>query len=515
MKLQLGPQIIGSYKRLAYKIWYAIAEFVDNSTQAYFNNKEILDEEFNSQKTNLFVKIEYGKDRIGRYIRISDNSIGMTKEELENAVIIGKPPDNTEGRSKYGLGMKTAAFWLGNHWEIETTKLGENEAHKLVFKEDQITKGNLDLDYSVNKLVTSDEHYTILTIRTINRGFKGTVINKIKDYLRSMYRVDINTYGLKLYFNDDLLTWNVDEQINKRLIINKDGSLVKRDFNFEIVDETDDNKVTKYVSGWAGVFDKGSRRDAGFSLIQSNRVINGWPDSYRPAILFGSQVGGRNDLVNQRLVGEIYLQGFEVSHTKDAILFTGDEQDYLENQLMNEFVDFWNLAKSYRKYSADERMSSDVKCNIALNEFENELRSPEIADSIFNIEVPTVEQIKASNKIVKDTVVEKSDPTMNVQINSIEVLVYVVDDLSPNDPYVIIESTESKERVIVIVNKTHPYWIHLTSQESILNFLRHCTYDGVAEWKAYHIVGNIDPDTIKLIKDNLLRLPFEIESHAN
>jgi hypothetical protein len=44
-----------------------------------------------------------------------------------------------------------------------------------------------------------------------------------------------------------------------------------------------------------------------------------------------------------------------------------------------------------------------------------------------------------------------------------------------------------------------------------LNFLRHCTYDGVAEWKAYFKAGRIDPDTIKMIKDNLLRVPFEIE----
>lgn len=41
---QIGFDAITSYKRLAYTPWHAIAEFVDNSTQSYFNNREQLDE---------------------------------------------------------------------------------------------------------------------------------------------------------------------------------------------------------------------------------------------------------------------------------------------------------------------------------------------------------------------------------------------------------------------------------------------------------------------------------------
>jgi hypothetical protein len=44
-------------------------------------------------------------------------------------------------------------------------------------------------------------------------------------------------------------------------------------------------------------------------------------------------------------------------------------------------------------------------------------------------------------------------------------------------------------------------------------YLRHCTYDGVAEWQARSKASRIDPDTIKLLKDKLLRVPFEIEKH--
>ena len=44
IQLELGLQVIQSYKRLAYTPWHAIAELVDNSTQSYFDNRDVLDE---------------------------------------------------------------------------------------------------------------------------------------------------------------------------------------------------------------------------------------------------------------------------------------------------------------------------------------------------------------------------------------------------------------------------------------------------------------------------------------
>ena len=62
MKLKLGPEIISSYKRLAYQAWYALAEFVDNSTQAYFNNKTVLDSVYAKEGEILTVEISTGSD---------------------------------------------------------------------------------------------------------------------------------------------------------------------------------------------------------------------------------------------------------------------------------------------------------------------------------------------------------------------------------------------------------------------------------------------------------------------
>lgn len=99
---------------------------------------------------------------------------------------------------------------------------------------------------------------------------------------------------LQLFWGDELLIWAYDKEFNSRFA-RRDGRTAREGFSFT-VDE-------KRVHGWAGVLEKGSRKDAGFSIIQGSRVIEGWPDAYKPESLFGQQEGEANNLVSQRLVG--------------------------------------------------------------------------------------------------------------------------------------------------------------------------------------------------------------------
>jgi hypothetical protein len=85
--------------------------------------------------------------------------------------------------------------------------------------------------------------------------------------------------------------------------------------------------------------------------------------------------------------------------------------------------------------------------------------------------------------------------------------------MSLNDPYVAVDATTA-DRVVVMVNLQHPHMQQIVGSEGFLNYLRHCTYDAIAEWQARHKAATIDPDTIKLLKDRLLRIPLEIEMHA-
>ena len=105
--LTIGPQAIDAYSRLSYTMWYAFAEFIDNSTQSRLNYGSIIDDVLRQEGTPLIVQIDH--NRMKRELTIEDNSIGMTKDDLIEALRIAQPTKDSRGRSKYGMGMKTAA----------------------------------------------------------------------------------------------------------------------------------------------------------------------------------------------------------------------------------------------------------------------------------------------------------------------------------------------------------------------------------------------------------------------
>ena len=110
-ELLIGPSAIDAYSRLSYSMWFALAEFVDNSTQSRLNYDGLVHDILKGEGVPLTVNIVH--DRVAKEIRIEDNSIGMTKDDLKAALRIASPTADSKGRSKYGMGMKTSACWIG------------------------------------------------------------------------------------------------------------------------------------------------------------------------------------------------------------------------------------------------------------------------------------------------------------------------------------------------------------------------------------------------------------------
>lgn len=503
LKLVIGPEAILSYRRLAYTPWHAIAEFVDNSTQSCFDNREALDSQMSSEQDKvLSVSVVY--DRREGFLRVVDNAMGMSLEELERALHVALPPPRTDGRSKYGMGMKTAACWLGNRWTITTKKLGDDHEHSVTVDVEEVAAGNDGGVVYSKRAKPRGNHYTILQVVEMHRVFHGNTIRKIRDFLRSMYRSDLRNGILRLRWREQELTWGRTEE---QLYVGKDGQRFRKEFEFEV-----DGKA---VTGWVGILDRGSRADAGFSILQADRVIMGWPDAWRPSSLFG-QLLGSNDLVNQRLLGEIHLDGFEVSHTKDSILWRGTQEEEVERKLRKECGDYRDFARLRRKGKEEQRGPSDLEVKAALEEVEKELLSPEMVDKINISVVPSPEIIEANKDRIIDSVRGSGKAAAEGRIGSEPAGIrwkIFLEGMSPNDPYVVGESAKGDE-ITVIVNKSHPYWAsRLSTAGSVEDYLRQCVYDSVAEWQARAKAAAIDPDTIKLLKDQLLRVPLLMEVH--
>lgn len=167
--LELGPQAIGAYARLSYTMWHALAEFIDNSTQSRLNYDSLIDPVLASEGTPLVVEITH--DRLNKTLRIRDNSIGMSQSDLVAALRIAHPTPDSQGRSRYGMGMKTAACWIGERWQVVTTEWSDTTEWMAQIHVPTVAQGG-SIPIS-SRPVHADDHYTEILISDLNRNIYG------------------------------------------------------------------------------------------------------------------------------------------------------------------------------------------------------------------------------------------------------------------------------------------------------------------------------------------------------
>jgi hypothetical protein len=323
LELKFGSDILLRYKDLNYKLWFALAEFVDNSTHSYYENKDELDR---SRNEVFSVKINFDKKNL---FKIVDNAYGMDKSDIEDLFLVGRTkPKSKSGiqRSEFGMGFKTGGFWLGKKITIRTKKFNHPYTYSAVLDINKITDGNKKID--INEKIEHDikDSFTIIQVEDFHKSFSNYVAEKTKDILRSIYKNDIENNIMKLYWN------GVELETYKREILkddNGDEYLWKLDFDVN----------GKKINGWVGLLDAGtkygsSRKHGGFSVSRNKRMLHCFPDYYKPYSIFGEQEGGTNDLVNQRVFGHLEISNeFGVTQAKDNIVFEGDEDEILNEKL--------------------------------------------------------------------------------------------------------------------------------------------------------------------------------------
>ncbi|MDQ6755309.1 MAG: ATP-binding protein [Bacteroidota bacterium] len=510
MKLIIGPEVLKSYRRLPYKVWYAFAEFIDNTTQSYKNNENELSKILKKEGKILEVNIVAANNKV----IIEDNSIGMNEDDIKKAMTLGMPPQISNGRSKYGLGLKTSAFWFGNKWKIITKKFGESKEIQIELDLDDIIKKLIEYAEIVdpvereNKLSNllpptfvdkpKEEHYTKIEITNLNRRFTENVHANTKENLRSIYRYDLMNGTLILKYNKDILTWSKDE-FKAKLRKDSQGTPYYKEFEFKI--------NNKKIKGWAGVLKKGSRKDGGFSLLQNDRVIQGWPKGYKPKLLFGDIEGGQNNLTNQRLIGELHLDDFTVSHTKDEILFDSVDEEELDAMLNEYLIDYKRVAESA---NVEIDKDSEIEFEPIVHGILEQLNDVTFRAYVNEYPVQEKVEIKEVNKIVIKKAIEESlYSNYTALLGELKVNVLINEVASPYDPYLIVDYVNKVDEVFIIINKVHPHWKELPDHSSISRFIKECIYDGIAEWKAFKIAKNLEPDTIKSIKDLYMRFKMD------
>jgi DNA topoisomerase VI subunit B len=181
-ELSIGPKAIDHYSRLSYTMWFALAEFVDNSTQSRLNYGPTIDEVLQQEGVPLTVHIVH--NRLTREISIEDNSIGMAKTDLIAALKIATATPDSKGRSKYGMGMKTAACWIGRKWKVVTCERGSGEEWTAEVDIDAIVNHGARVRLTMEEVDLSC-HYTKVVISDLRRVIQKRSEETIMTYLGS------------------------------------------------------------------------------------------------------------------------------------------------------------------------------------------------------------------------------------------------------------------------------------------------------------------------------------------
>jgi hypothetical protein len=493
-ELNLGNGIIRSYRRLSYKTWCALAEFIDNSTQSFAEHREELVAA--GDVPPLEINIDYGRDQL----RIHDTAMGMNQEELVRAMSLGIPPPNRTGRGEYGLGLKTAACWFGDLWTVTTKKFGDPNEYSVTVDVDRIAAGDTKLPTRVTPKPTI-LHYTTIDIQKLHHRYHPSTMKRVEIYIRSMYRLDLENADLFIRLNGgDPLTFEYDLPFLKAA----DGSDCKRPFDTTI--------NGKRVRGWMGILNPAKRKKAGITIFRRGRAIMAYPETWRPQDIYGIQ---RNDRLNQRLVGEIHLDAFGVSHTKDEILWDDDEEHQIEAFLQDHFADYIRIARDSRlsDVGLQNPGPSPAEVQMGTTELREQMQTPEFADTVTLSEVPSPELVQAASVPLLEAA-RREEPATEIVIGSapdqITCKIHINTTASANDPY--FASSYGTNTILVSVNTQHPHWCRIRGgAQGVTTYLMECVYDALAEWKAMrHSI--IRHDTVKLMKDRLLRHEIAMDS---
>ncbi len=458
IKITPGVAILSMLKHLNYKPYYALAEFVDNAIDSFQKNEVVL-KEMHGADFKLEVSIELDKDE--NRITVRDNAAGIDAENYKRAFRPAAiPPDNTR-LSEFGMGMKSASCWFANQWNVRSTAIGEEVEKSVNFDIVKIVDDTTEELNVIHKSCNKDKHYTVVTLLDVDKKMplrRG--LSKVKKHLASIYRDFLRKDFLVLKLNNEKLSYETPKILHAKRynqIDNESAEILewKKEIAFHFGDSFS-------VSGFVALMEKSSRSDSGFALFRRGRVIEGSADTdegFRPEEIF-KQLGGPTYI---RLFGELHLDGFEVSHTKDGFQWDDNLEAFLE--LLKEELDSDELPvlKQADKYRAREsKKTLEEIAKHTVDETIKIIDSAELSDDVNTIAISdkktdaTLQKIQESYS--REFLLKFNEVDWDISIelsydNSIDDLIEVGGHLSPQEQ-------KNRNAIGIRLSLLHPFMVN-------------------------------------------------------
>lgn len=342
-ELNIQPQagVIGVFSRLNYKAWYAIAEFVDNSTQSFYSHQQ----ELSAHGINdVDISINYDSDN--NVLTITDTAFGMEIDDFARAVKVDSPPEDKTGRNEFGMGLKTAASWFGNVWSVRSTQLGSNIEYYTEINIPEMREKNINTVSIRKSLVDTSSHGTTIIIREVTKKIGSPrTKGKIVELLKGMYRRDLNNGMVRITYDGDPLYFDEYDCLSFR------NQTWRKELDFSFVFDGQPH----HVVGFVGILANGGFGRAGFALFRRNRVVVGGEDfNYKPDKIFGQAQDPRA----HKLFGELDLDDFPINQAKDGFVWDDGLEEVFIEKLKSQIKEYIEIAKITNKDRAKEEATS-------------------------------------------------------------------------------------------------------------------------------------------------------------
>lgn len=356
------------YRGMNFTPHYALGEFIDNSITSALKNIDLL----KAYKDDYELIIQIRFDESKNEIILTDNAAGIAREDIGRALKAGNSRnDNEIGLSKYGVGMKAAAFWFGAVLELDTFPIGEDKGWHV-----EIDISGEDAVPAIVK-VEAIEHRgapgTILKVKNLwNPLPKAREMKLIERYLPSIYRSFISpvqgaegVVPTRILFHDKKLEYRGPQLLEAPFWASQDGPAVgasskiwKQHVDVQLADNIK-------ISGWVAILNTMSRDLSGFTLFYRGKAISGAVPvadaasvdgasddqrrSYKPKRIF-KQEGSKMD---QSLVGEFDVTDIGKTITTDKPTWTPEMQERfaieVEKQISMGDESLIKMAANYRR----------------------------------------------------------------------------------------------------------------------------------------------------------------------
>jgi len=318
--IEVGSSIQMQFQRSQLEFENIFKEFVDNSLQSFLDEgKNELLRNIGVEKCRVLLTIDIDK------IVITDNSFGMDHESFKRALKLNEKSQNYSKGSlgEFGMGLKYAAISLGNEYTIESTALGSNEHYKATITRELLLQNSTTVTNEIDEDYDKNAHFTKITIKRLRNNITKSKQEDLIYKLSRIYYKHIEKDDLEIVFTPNRLVKYTPPEI----WLNDDGAEIFEYFEGNL---TFQDKTYTYT-GWIGILKTARTSDAGFSLLQNDRII---VLNYRPSLLLGKP----NSFPYQRIVGDINLDGWPVDFNKRGFSWSNGLEDLFLAELSTNSV---------------------------------------------------------------------------------------------------------------------------------------------------------------------------------